>query len=75
MPKKDKNKRKFLDSVDEIVDLLKKIDQSTSRMREIEEQYLAGDIKEEVLVPITKEVYEEMQLYLSDVQIRFMGIA
>ena len=62
-------------SMDKVISILQHIDDMVKRIAELEVGYNAGEIEEEKLIPITDEIYEEMQKFLNGKSIDFMAIA
>ena len=62
-------------SMDKVISILQHIDDMVKRIAELEVGYNAGEIEEEELIPITDEIYEEMQKFLNGKSIDFMAIA
>jgi len=62
-------------SMDKVISILQHIDDMVKRIAELEVGYNTGEIEEEELIPITDEIYEEMQKFLNGKSIDFMAIA
>jgi len=62
-------------SMDKVISILQHIDDMVKRIAELEVGHNAGEIEEEELIPITDEIYEEMQKFLNGKSIDFMAIA